>query len=107
MARRQRVLLGFDERHGDRLGLLTDANAEGIVSPSASTAPSLAADDLDRPEGRFAADQVLGPALRVDGGVNQFRSGICLRQGHGDGSYRRPAEVGLQRLATAWFCQAS
>src|SRR5262249_17513469 len=47
MARRQRVLLGFDERYGDGLRFLTDANAEGVVGPSTSAATSLAADDLD------------------------------------------------------------
>ena len=78
VARRQRILLGFDEGYGDRLGLLADANAEGVVGPSTCATTSLAADDLDRPESRFAADQVLGPALRVDGGVDQFGSGICL-----------------------------
>ena len=78
VARRQRVLLGLDQGHCDRLGLLTHANAQGVVGPPTGAATSLAADDLDRPEGRLAADHVLGPALRVDGRVDQFGSGICF-----------------------------
>ena len=57
---------------------LTHANAQGVVGPPTSAATRLAGDDLDRPEGGLAADHVLGPALRVDGGVDQFGSGICF-----------------------------
>jgi hypothetical protein len=70
VARREGVLLGFDERDGDRLSLRIDLDAENVVNLSARTATGLAADDLDGP-GRFlATDQVFRPAAFVDCGVD-------------------------------------
>ncbi len=47
MARRESVLLGFDERDGDWLSVGIDLYAENVVNLSARTAVGFAVDDLD------------------------------------------------------------
>jgi hypothetical protein len=62
--------LGFDEGDGDGLGAGVNLNAQGVVGAALAAFVRLAGDDLDGAGGLFAADEVLGPAAGVDGGVD-------------------------------------
>ncbi len=75
--------LGLDQRHRHALGAGVDLGAKDVVGPSLRPASGLAVDDLDRARGLLPADEVLGPAARVERVVDELGSGIGLAQVHG------------------------
>jgi hypothetical protein len=76
----QRVFLGVDQGHCDRLRLLTHANAQGIIGSPTSVATSLAADDFRPPRG-----------------ASRGRS--CPRTSLLRSRYRKPSEIDHLRAA--------
>ena len=70
--------LGFDQRHGHRLRIRSDFDPQHIVHAPLGLLARLAVDDLDRAGGLLAPNQILGPAARVESGVDQFGAGIRL-----------------------------
>ena len=66
--------LGFEQGHRDGLAFGVDLDPEGVVD-AASRAPARSlAKDFDRSGSLLAADQILGPAPRVKGGIDQLRA---------------------------------
>ena len=74
--------LGLDERHGDRLRLRVDLDAQRVVDAPLRLLARLAADDLDGAGGLLAPDQVLGPAASVEGRIDQLGASVGLAHAH-------------------------
>jgi hypothetical protein len=62
--------LGFDETHGDRLGVDVDLYPEHVVNAAFCLFSGLALDDLDGPGCLFPPDEVFCPATGVKGRIN-------------------------------------
>ena len=73
---RQVLGLGLDQRHGDRLRVGVDLDAQRVVHAAPGLLARLAVDDLDGAGGFFSADQVFGPATGVDRRIDQLGSGV-------------------------------
>jgi hypothetical protein len=63
-------------RQCDRLSVYIDLHAKNVIDPAARAPSRFAADNLNRACGLFAPNEVLGPTTLVNGGVNQFGSGV-------------------------------
>ena len=79
-----RVLLGLglDEGNGYLPRACFHGQAKCVVNATLSPAPGLAPDDIHRPIGHFAANEVFTPALGVESRVDQLGAGVGLAERH-------------------------
>jgi len=68
--------LGLDQSHSHRLRTRVGPDAQRVVDPTACPLARRAADELDRAGGLLALDQILGPATRVEGWIDEFGAGV-------------------------------
>jgi len=69
-----RLRLDECQSHGLRLGPALDA--QGVVDAPFGLLEGFAVADLDGPGGLLTPDEILGPAPRVDGWLNQLRARV-------------------------------
>jgi hypothetical protein len=80
--RRQVFGLGLDQGHGDGLALGVDPNTQDVINTPTGTPARAAVNDLDGAGRLLAADQILGPASRVKGRVDELRPSVGLAERH-------------------------
>jgi len=80
VARRLALGLGLDEGDGDGLRVGRGLDAQRVVRAALGLLERPAVDDLDGAGRLLAADEVLGPASRVDGGVDELGARIGFRK---------------------------
>jgi len=73
---RQVLGFGFDKRYGYRLALGIYRHTQEVVHTALGALARFAVHNLNCAGGFFAADQVFGPTSGVQGGVDQFGSGV-------------------------------
>jgi hypothetical protein len=74
--------LGLDEGDGYGLRVGRSLDAQRVVGAPPGLLEGPAVDDLDGAGRLLAADEVLGPAARVDGGVDELGARIGFRKPH-------------------------
>lgn len=72
VARRERLLLGFEQCDCHRLRFGIEANAQRVVDASAGAATRFTGDDLDWAERDFAGNELLRPTTLIYGRVDEF-----------------------------------
>ncbi len=73
-------LFRFEQRHCDRLSFRAHLNAKRVVHPPLGSAPRFAGDNLHCAGGLLPLNEILGPATRMNGRVNQLCSGVCFAE---------------------------
>src|ERR1700693_3576370 len=76
--------LRFDQGERDRLGIGVDADPQRVVDPASRLLARLSVNDLDGAGRLLAADEVLHPASRMQGWIDQLRPGVGLGEQHSD-----------------------
>ena len=67
---------GFDESHGDRLGIRVHFHAQDVIHSPSGLFLGFALNNLNSSGGFFASDEVFRPTPLVQAWVNEFGSGV-------------------------------